>query len=275
MATNYAKFKITGSVGGLSASSAGVYRAVPGEVLTLELEDAGPVQTVLYELNGTGADDQPLKSYSAPTLQFAGAVASKLVSPANGTTTITMPTAEMDTHSWILRATASLDGGPHIFERKIVYLMGKPDKNIPGETTQASSRGWYDEVAKLIGSALPFYDARRATTDATPVDVGDGWMPPRSCNVELRGSVTAQRFGTAAHFKAWDFLGMWQVDAGGVITVTSAAAFTLVRDLSGGAFAPGTPAINIASSKLYPRVTGIAADVRWHAFWDARVQVFA
>jgi hypothetical protein len=280
---NFAKFKITGSQYGLSPSSDFVFRARPGEVLTLELENFQPVQTVTYSLYGTGETDQPLASYQAFNLTFAGGVSSKLVNPASGNTTITMPRTSFDTHSWLLRAVASTADGEHRFERKITYVMGKPDKNIPGETTQGGARGWYDEIAKLIGASFPYYDGRLLTANASATNIPDfngltGWTPPASANIFLRGGFTAQQVGSANNFKAWDFVGSWRTDASGIITTISAAVVSLVHDMSAGAFLPGTPTIDIASfssTRLTPRVTGIAAtNINWHAFWDSRIEFY-
>lgn len=277
MVANNAKFKITGSVGGLSASSNYVYRAVPGEVLTLELEDYGPVLNVTYELYGSGTDEQPLASYQAYDLTFAGATHLKLVDPPSGSTTITMPTQELDTHSWILRATASVAGVNQVFERKIVYSMGKPDKNIPGETTQSGVRGWYDQIAALIGSSLPFYDARGSTSNATPTTIGPGFMPPRNANMQLRGRLSAQVVGTAASFIVWDILSQPRTDNASPANISffGATTFTKVLDESGGGFVPGTPTLVTSAGKLFPQVIGIAAtNIRWHAFWDLTLEVF-
>jgi hypothetical protein len=273
---NFAAFQITGSIGGLSPSSSYRYDALPGEVLTLQLEVPQPCLSVKYELFDPNNSESPRATFEAPDLQFGGGGYSKDLNPASSTATITLPTNSMDTHSWIVRATAVTDRD-EVFERKVVLQMGKPAKIVPGETIQGGLRGWFDEVSKLIGSALPFYEGRKTTTNNSPINFDNGFMPPRSCNFELRGRLTAQRMGTAGDFKVWDILGGVRTDGSGVPSfIGSLPSFTLVRDMSGGGFAVGAPAIVISSNKLFPQVTGVAAQtIAWHCFWDMAIQVYA
>lgn len=276
-AANLAKFKITGTVGGVSLSSDYRYDAVPGEVLTLELEAPSSVLSVTYELAGLGTDDEPLASADAVDLTFPAAAYSALVQPASGSTTITMPLTEVDTHSWILRARASTSSGEQIFERKLVYKVGnKPAKCIPGETTQSGTRGWVDEFSRIIERALPFYNEAGTTADAVATTLGDGFYPPWSTVVSISGRVIAQQNAVAANFKQWAVTGVYSVSALGVITVASALSVLPEIDLSGGVFLPTGPTILISGSGLMPQVAGVAATtIRWRYVFDALIGKYA
>jgi hypothetical protein len=274
MATNKAKFKITGSLSGLSLSSAGAHYALPGDTLSLQLEDADGVILVTYSVPSGGdvtPGEYPLASKGAPVISVNGNQ-SYIVSPASGIANIDMYGTEYDTHSWMVRAEASTDLGPQQFERKLVLSMGKPAKPIPGEVTQGGLRGWQDDFSQIIGDALPYYQARELTTGATPELLGAGWAPTWGATNYLRGVISAQRVGTNTSFKSWAVEAAFFVDTSGVITTALASTTTVLRDLSGGAFTAGTPSIVASSGKLYPQVTGVAAqDINWQAYWDATI----
>jgi hypothetical protein len=279
---NKAKFQVTGSVSGLSASSARVHNAVPGEVLTLQLESYDDVLSVTYDLYDAANPLAPLASINAPSLTFPGSVLTILVNPASGTTTITLPTTNPDTHSWILRATASRESGSQVFERKIVLLCGsKPAKNIPGETTQSAERGWADRFALMIERSLPFYNDTVTTADATVTSVGEGaavpWYVPWDCTLQINGRVWAQQAASANNFKSWLISGVYKVTSAGVLTAGSVLVATTDVDLSAGVFLPVGPTLLIAGSgaagaRLQPQVAGVAAtSIRWRYIFDVLV----
>jgi hypothetical protein len=274
MATNKARFKITGTLSGLSLSTAYAHYALPGETLSLQLEDPNSVTLVTYSVPTAGdlvPGDYPLSSKGAPVITVNGNQ-SYIVSPASGIGSIDMYSTEYDTHSWIVRAEAATDLGPQQFERKLVLSMGKPAKSIPGETTQGGLRGWQEDYSQIIADALPYYQARAQTTDATPTLLGNGFSPTWGATVYLRGVTTAQRVGTNTSFKSWSVEAAFFVDTSGTITTAYASAATVLRDLSGGAFTAGTPEIVASSGKLYPRVTGVAAqNINWVSYWDATI----
>jgi hypothetical protein len=143
--SNKANFKINASL----ATDRG-FEATSAQVMTIQLEDATDVHSVRFELYDAAVEDSPLATYNAPDLTFAGGVRSVTLSPASGSTTITMVTNGAETHSWKLRSTAVTSEGEYIYERIIALKNGKPRKPPPGESTEWTERGWADAWAELV-----------------------------------------------------------------------------------------------------------------------------
>jgi hypothetical protein len=150
MAVNKAQFTI-----GASPAVNRRYDAVSAELLTIALEDPSTVLVARYELYDAADPSSPLASKGAPTLLFEGVSKSITKIPATVPTTIQMVTDVTGCHSWLVRVSAQTDAGLYVYERVITLLNGRPRKPVPGETTQASARGWADDWADLVEFSIP------------------------------------------------------------------------------------------------------------------------
>lgn len=148
MATpNYARFFVNAS-----GPDDKKFEATNGQSLTLTLETVGPVLSVTYAAYNAGDPTSPLATAGAAAFNFSNAQPSIIKSPASTAETFNAPSIGSAGAAWLVRATAVIPGGVHVFERKVYVRNGRIGLVIPGETTQGGPRGWADEVSLATGT---------------------------------------------------------------------------------------------------------------------------
>jgi hypothetical protein len=159
MTTNAARFKIQGTASENAVTGNRYYIAAHLENCAITLEQAlSPALTVTYEVysSASPSPDQPLASKGAANLVFVeSGTKTVILTAVNNTVHLIMPAA--DVASWVVRCTAAMPEGPHVFERTIaipltVPAVGTVRKTTPAETLQYEARGWSDTLNDMVSA---------------------------------------------------------------------------------------------------------------------------
>ena len=147
---NVAAFTIEGTPSEDPVTGNRGYTAVNSQVLDVTLEqNPSSVISITYEVFDSADAGSPVASKSAPAITWTSNGLAR-VTPANknGTETIALPAAAA--HSYIIRATASTDEGPVVFERLVSIFSGSLRKTVPAESQQFSQRAWSDALNDMV-----------------------------------------------------------------------------------------------------------------------------
>lgn len=157
MTYNAAKFKIQGTASEHAVTGNRYYIAAHLENCAITLEQPiSPALHVTYEVfsSGSASPDQPLASKAAADLTFVeSGTATVTLTIVNNTVHLIMPAA--DVASWVVRCTAALPEGSHVWERTIAIPLTVPAvvtvrKTTPAETNQYEARGWSDTLNDMV-----------------------------------------------------------------------------------------------------------------------------
>lgn len=183
MANENAKFTIDGTPSEDVSTGDRKFVASNSQTLTLQLEiQPNSGLSVLFEVYSSADESSPLASFNATAITFtASGTYQQILADTSSTTTIDMPPTGV--HSYIIRATVSLDTGPQVFER-LVYIektTTTPNirKTVPTESQEARERGWSDDWNNLVDAVGAAAGGSPLTTkgDVYTYGVADARLP--------------------------------------------------------------------------------------------------
>ena len=149
---NPARFKVDGLPSEDVNGNRGVV-VVNGATVTLQIEVIpSSALSATFQLFDAAAPSSPLASLSAPVVNFTGSgTASELLTdPDTQTSTFTFPATGIE--AYLVRCTVATSEGPKVFERMVVSrgLSSALRKTVPAESQEFESRGWSDELNRMV-----------------------------------------------------------------------------------------------------------------------------
>jgi len=174
---NQARFTVNGLPSEDASGNRGVVVA-NAALVTLQLETIpSGVLSATFQVYDATDPSSPLASLSAPALTFTGTglPLELLTDPDTQTSTFTFPAVGIE--AYLVRCTVSTSGGPVVFERIVASrgIVSALRKTIPAESQEFESRGWSDELNRMVdalelggGTADTTEDEVTSTSDATP-----------------------------------------------------------------------------------------------------------